>query len=118
MVQNTKMDRGGQSGRFSGRSRREDRSVRLGDVLQKVMAERISPLQARFGELADAWSDVVPQELYEHCEIVDVIGGELKVCVDSSPYVYELRLCSSELLEELQRRCPRARLKRIKFVVG
>jgi len=95
-----------------------DGAVRLGDVLGKVMSERISPLQARFGDLADAWGEIVPDELYEHCEIVDARGGELKVCVDSSPYMYELQLCGSELLKELQRQCPQARLKRIKFVVG
>ena len=118
MIRYTKMHRCGQSGRFGGPGRREDNSARLGELLQKVMVERISPLQARFGELADVWSDVVPQELYEHCEIVDVLSGELKVSVDSSPYMYELRLCSAELLQELQRQCPRARLKRIKFVLG
>lgn len=93
-------------------------TVRLGDVLQEVLTEQISPLQARFGDLADAWGEIVPGELYEHCEIIDARGGELKVCVDSPAYMYELRLCSSELLEELQRQCPQARLKRIKFVVG
>lgn len=93
-------------------------AVRLGEVLQKVMTEQISPLQARFGDLADAWSEIVPGELYEHCRIVDARGGELRVCVDSSAYMYELQLCGSELLKELQRQCPQARLKRIKFVVG
>ncbi len=93
-------------------------AVRLGEVLGKVMAEQISPLQARFGDLADAWRELVPGELYEHCEIVDARGGELKICVDSSPYMYELQLCSSELLKELQHQCPQARLNRIKFVLG
>jgi len=111
------MDRGGQSGRGGG-WRRKGEAVRLGDVLGKVMTEQISPLQERFGDLADAWSEIVPDELCEHCEIVDARGGELKVCVDSSPYMYELQLCSSELLKELQHQCPQARLKRIKFVVG
>ena len=115
------MDRGGQAGRADG-ARREQRrkggAVKLGETLQTVMTEQIRPLQAKFGELADAWSEVVPKELYEHCKIVDATNGELKVCVDSPPYMYELQLCSSELLKELQRQCPQARLKRIKFVVG
>ncbi|MHC4494517.1 MAG: hypothetical protein ACYSYM_01700 [Planctomycetota bacterium] len=38
--------------------------------------------------------------------------------VDSSSYMYELQLCSSELLEELQQQCPKARLTRIKFTVA
>jgi predicted nucleic acid-binding Zn ribbon protein len=120
-VRHTKMDRGGQPGRADGawgEQRRIDRAVRLGEALQTVMTEQIRPLQAKFGELADAWSEVVPKELNEHCRIVDATGGELKVCVDSPPYMYELQLCGSELLKELQRQCPQARLKRIKFAVG
>jgi hypothetical protein len=115
------MDRGGQSGRGDdvGRGgRRTDGAVRLGEIARQVMSGRITPQQARFGGVADAWSEIVPQELYEHCEIVDLTGGELKVKVDSSAYMYELQLCGSELLEELRRQCPRARLKGIKFVAG
>jgi hypothetical protein len=37
---------------------------------------------------------------------------------DSPSYVYELKLCSSELLEELQWQCPKARLTKIKLVVA
>lgn len=87
-------------------------------MLEQVMAERIAPQQKRFGGVAEAWSEVVPQELLGHCEIVDLTGGELKVKVDSSAYLYELQLCGSELLEELRRQCPRARLKGVKFVAG
>jgi hypothetical protein len=87
-------------------------------MLEQIMAERIAPQQARFGGVGEAWSEIVPQELFEHCEIVDLTGGELKVKVDSPAYMYELQLCSSELLEELRRQCPRARLKGIKFIAG
>lgn len=115
------MDRAGQAGRAGG-ARREQRrnggAVRLSETLQTVLTEQIRPLQAKFGELADVWSEVVPKELCEHCKIVDAACGQLKVCVDSPAYMYELQLCSSELIKELQRQCPRARLKRIKFVLG
>jgi hypothetical protein len=90
----------------------------LGQVAQQLLDERISPLQARFIEVAEAWSRLLPVELYGHCEIVDISGGQLTVQVDSPSYVYELQLCSSELLEELQRQCPRVRLTKIKLVVA
>jgi len=110
------MDRGGQSGAV--RRRRSDEAVRLGEVAQRLMVEQISPRQSVFGAVADAWSDILPDELVEHCGIVDMAGGLLKVKVDSPAYMYELQLCGSELLDELRRRCPRARLTRIKFAVG
>lgn len=112
------MDRVGQSSRGDGRRSRKDGAVRLGEIAQQVMTDRIGPRQARFGGVADAWGEIVPQELFEHCEIIDLTGGELKVKVDSSAYMYELQLCGSELLEELRRHCPRARLKGIKFIAG
>lgn len=100
------------------RARKPDRAVRLGDAVQKFMAEQVSPRQARFGAVAELWSQLLPAELCRHCEIVDITGGQLKVRVDSPAYKYELQLCSSELLEELQQQCPKARLTEIKLVVS
>jgi len=79
---------------------------------------QISPRQAVFSEVAETWSQMLPDELARHCEIVDISAGLLKVQVDSPSYMYELQLCSSELLDELRQECPRARLTKIKFVVA
>ena len=100
------------------RSPKSQTTIRLGQVVQQLMTEQISPRQARFSQVAAVWSQLLPAELCRHCEIVDISGGQLEVQVDSPSYVYELQLCSSELLEELQRQCPKARLTKIKFVVG
>jgi hypothetical protein len=100
------------------RSRKPYSAVSLGQVAQQLMAERISPRQAKYSQLDEVWRELLPTELYQHCEIVDFSGGQLDVQVDSPSYVYELQLCSSELLAELQRQCPRVRLTRIKFTVG
>jgi len=89
------MDRGGQSNGSgsSGRRRRSDEAVRLGEVARRLMVEQISPRQSRFGMVADAWSEILPDELGEHCGIVEVTGGLLKVKVDSPAYMYE-RICT------------------------
>jgi predicted nucleic acid-binding Zn ribbon protein len=100
------------------RARRPDRTVGLGQAAQQFMTEQVSPRQARFGAVLEIWSGLLPAELARHCEIVDVSGGQLKVKVDSPAYKYELQLCSSELLRELQQQCPKARLTKIKFVVA
>lgn len=90
----------------------------LGDVLSELMENRVSPQQIRFGLIAEAWSQLLPTELCQHCRIVDISGGRLKVLTDSPSYMYELQLLSCELLKELARRYPRARIKEIKFAVG
>jgi len=80
------------------------------------MDDRISPRQAQFSKITEAWNRLLPAELCGHCEIVDISGGRLKVQADSPSYMYELQICSSELLKELQRQCPRVRLAKIKVV--
>ena len=100
------------------RSWKSYRAASLGQVAQQLMDKRISPQQARFSQVADLWSRLLPGELYGHCEIIDISGGQLTVQVDSPSYMYELKLCSSELLDELQRQCPRVRLTKIKLVVA
>jgi hypothetical protein len=99
------------------RSWKSYKAANLGQVARQLMDKRISPLQARFSEVAEVWSRLLPAELCGHCEIVNISGGHLEVQVDSPSYKYELQLCSSELLEELQRQCPRVRLTKIKLVV-
>lgn len=90
----------------------------LGQVVQQLLDERISPQQTRFSQIAEAWTRLLPAGLCGHCEIADISGGQLEVQVDSPSYKYELQLCSSELLEELQRQCPRVRLTKIKLIVA
>ncbi len=93
-------------------------AVRLSEAAERLMNEQISPRQEKFGLITEVWNLMLPAELAQHCEIVGVSGGQLKVRVDSPSYMYELQLCSSELLEELQQQCPKARLTKIKFVVA
>ena len=93
-------------------------TVRLGDTLSELMEDEIRPQQGRFGSIVQLWGQLLPAELSSHCRIVDISAGRLKVLVDSPSYMYELQLCSSAVLKELQRRCPQARLQKIKLAVG
>lgn len=92
--------------------------VRLDQAVQELVEEQVLPRQAKFSRVADVWERLLPAQLSVHCEITDIAGGQLAVQVDSPSYLYELQLCSSELLDELQRQCPKVRLTKIKFVVA
>ena len=100
------------------RTRAKREAVKLGDILTKLMDEQLSPRQAKFEAITELWQQLLPPNLCQHCKIVGISGGELEVLVESPSYANELRWCSSELLEQLQQRCPRARIKKIKFTVG
>lgn len=92
--------------------------VRLGDTLSELVEAEIEPQRRRFESVAGLWSRLLPAELSGHCRIVGISSGCLKVLVDSPSYMYELQLCSSAVLRELQRACPQARLEKIKLAVG
>ena len=82
------------------------------------MDNSISPRQARFALIDDAWSRILPESLRLHCRLTDTTGGTLKVKVDSPVYLHELRLCKTQLLKQLQQDCPRAKITNIQFAVG
>lgn len=92
--------------------------ARLGDTLSGLMDNRISIKQAKFESVAQLWNEMLPVELRQHCRIADISGGQLKVLADSSSYKYNLQLCTTEILAELQRRCPQARIKRINIALA
>lgn len=100
------------------RKRRRGGTAKLGEVVKRLMNHRISLRQARLGSVVELWGRLLPAELGRHCEVADVSGGQLKVLVDSPTYASELRLCCSQLLIELQRQCPRARIKEIKIALN
>jgi len=114
------MDEIGQLDRIVRRRREAEasRAVRLGDAVGQLMERRILAVHSKFGPVSELWNQLLPGELVRHCKLAGVSGGQLKVCVDSPVYLYELRLCGPELLRELQRHCPAARIKEIKFVIG
>ncbi len=97
---------------------RSNQPTILGDVVKQLIDERISPRQASFESITGLWHELLPADLYRHCRIADISGGQLKVLVDSPSYANELRWCGSELLEQIKKQCPQARIKKIKFVVG
>ena len=91
---------------------------KLGDIVKDFMDNRVGPGHTRFGLVVELWDQLLSVELGRHCKLMDLSAGQLKVQVDSPVYASELRWCTSELLEQLQRQCPRARIRKIKVVVS
>ena len=98
--------------------KKPDKPVVLGDTIRALVENLVSPRQAVFAPVAQLWNQLLPDELRRHSKISDISDGQIKVQVDSPSHAYELRLCSSELLKKLQQQCPRAKIRKIKFVVG
>jgi predicted nucleic acid-binding Zn ribbon protein len=95
-----------------------DTSVKLGDALIQLVEEYLEPRHERFEALTMLWHQILPSEIGRHSKIVDITASQLKVQVDSPSYMYELRLCSNDILAEIKRRCPQAQIKNIKLSIG
>ena len=119
------MDRGGQE-YWCGRRQRVSRdgtsgggeAVRLGDAAEVFMEERAGPARRSSGSLEQAWAALVPGGLAGHCRLDGLRAGRLRVLVDSPAHLYELRLCSKELVARLRGLCPEARIREIRLAIG
>jgi hypothetical protein len=106
-------------------------ACRLGDVVSEYLIRQVGPRQAYFYKVVEAWGELIPAHLQEHCTLADLSEGQLKVTVDSPVYLYELRLHRDELLQQLRRRAGRTQsgkmdeekddvqpIRQLKFTVG
>ena len=91
--------------------------VKLSDIADYVVKDK-ARMQKHYGKVLEAWSQLLSGTLLEHCWIVDIKNGVLKVQVDSAAYRQELEWCRAELLQQIQRRCGRFRVEEIKIVSG
>jgi hypothetical protein len=97
-------------------SKKSNNPERLGDIVNKVLKEKVSPKQAKFSRLVNCWSEILPSELVEHCCIEDISAGQLVVRVDAPSYKYELQLCREEVVQQLNNKCSSARIEKIKII--
>ncbi len=67
-------------------SRKSGYASRLGEAAMEFVEKRVSPPQSRFGLVSEVWRQILPAELLQHCEIVDISGGRMKVVADCPMY--------------------------------
>ena len=91
---------------------------KLGDTLSRIFAREIEPRQKKQKGVIEYWNELLPQGLKEHCRAEKLSAGILTVIVDSPVYASELQWCQQELLETLQKLCPRARIMKIRTTIG
>jgi hypothetical protein len=97
--------------------KRKDEVSLLGDL--------VTDMQGRLGEryelsvkLEQAWSEILPAGLLEHCRLDEVSAGVLKVKADGPGYMHELRLCKRQLCDALNKAVPGLKIRDIKTFVG
>ena len=107
--------------KHNGRNQQPDRgkdSLLLGDVLGRMMEDRLGNRHEQTVLLQQAWAEILPPELAEHCRIDEFSTGRLTVVVDGPGYMHEMRLCKKDLCAEVSRTVPGLSVRDIKLVVG
>ena len=100
------------------RYKARENTRRIGDLVDTFMERSIKPGQKRLSPVFEAWLAIVPPGFAPYCRVKGVVKSELRIGVDSPVYLYELQLCSQDLLKALQEKVPGAGLRRIKFMLG
>lgn len=93
----------------------------LADALVNFMRAGKAGVEKRYeaaSRLSEAWVRILPHELAEHCRIIDLSGSCLTVEANSPSYLYELRISSHWLVENLRRDCPAVKVRTIKVVLS
>jgi len=91
--------------------------AKLGDTLTMLMS-RITPLSDKFAMVEKYWNRSMSEEVKGHCRLGAVSGDLMEIIAESPSYLYELRLCSRQILKDLRANCPAAGIRKIKFAVG
>ena len=101
--------------RYNHKGKISTEPTRLSETLMQLFERKIAPQQRRGDEMSATWEQLVPEYLREHCWLSGFSNGLLVVVAETPSYLYELELCSTELLAQLQRCCPSVGLRRIKL---
>lgn len=91
----------------------------LGPCLLEFFRTKVQKRQDKLSRIAQRWTLLVPQPLLEHCCLESFNAGTLKVVVDSSSHLYELKqLLLAGLEDQILLACRSCGLRRITLKPG
>ena len=100
-------------------SRKKSRTHPLGTGVDAFMKRWVTQRHKRLAQLAEAWRELLPDDMVEHSCFQDLQRGQLTVLVDTAGHLSELNLMVKEgLIEELRDMCPTVSVTRIKLRRG
>ncbi len=87
----------------------------LANLVSCFLQERSTDLQ-KAGQVVDAWTAAVPEDLKPYCRLAGVKDGVLSVEVLPGPHLYRFKTLSKDLLGRLQQACPSVRIRSIRLI--
>jgi hypothetical protein len=91
----------------------------LGPELIGFFKNSVEKRHTKLGAIAEKWAQLIPATLQEHCALESFQSGTLKVIVDSSSHLYELKqLLLAGMNDQLMLACRPAGLRKITLKIG
>ena len=91
----------------------------LGPELINFFKQSVDRRQTKFAKIAECWEKLIPSTLLERCALESFHAGTLKVIVDSSSHLYEMKqLLLSGLQDQIMVACKSTGLRRITLKPG
>jgi len=91
----------------------------LGPELLSFFKHSIEKRQTKLSKISECWAKLIPETLLEHCALEGFHVGTLKVIVDSSSHLYELKqLLLAGLEKQIMLVCKPAGLRKITLKRG
>jgi len=93
--------------------------ISLGPEMLSFFKADVQKKHTKLGVISECWTKLIPETLLEHCALEGFSAGTLKVIVDSSSHLYELKqLLLSGLQKQLLIACKSAGLRKITLKFG
>ena len=91
----------------------------LGPELISFFKQSVERRQTKLAKIAECWEKLIPSTLLEHCALESLHTGTLKVIVDSSSHLYEMKqLLLAGLQDQILLVCKSTGLRRITLKLG
>jgi hypothetical protein len=91
----------------------------LGPDMLSFFKNSVQKRRGKLSIISECWSRLVPEHLSEHCSLESFHTGTLKVIVDSSPHLYELKqLLLAGLEKQLLIACKSTGLRKLTLKPG
>ena len=99
--------------------REHEKIPKLGDSMVSFFKKEVQKRQTKLTQIAAAWSALIPPELSEHCCLESFSAGSLKILVDNSAHLYQLKqLLLGGVEKQLKLTCGMIGLKKVTLKPG
>ena len=86
------------------------------DVLNQVFKNMTRNAPGTQATIEQAWHESITKDEKKHTKLLGVSQNQLLVCVDSSAWLYQIRVKQNQILEKIKGVCPD--IQSISFKLG